>query len=147
MITDTIKKQIVEAMKAKDDVRVATLKLLASELHNGLIEKKREALTADEEIAVVKKEAKKRKDAIDAYNKAGAKERAEKEAKELKILQAYLPEEMGDEELEKIVDEAIKQTGASSMADMGKVMGVAMGKTKGQADGNRVSAIVKEKLS
>lgn len=147
MIADTIKKQIVEAMKAKDEMKVATLKLLASELHNALIDKKREALTADEEIAIVKREAKKRKDAIDAYKKAGADKRAEREEEELAILQVYLPKEMGDDELEKIVDEAIKQTGASSMGDMGKVMGVAMGKTKGKADGNRVSAIVRKKLS
>jgi len=147
MINDTIKKQIVEAMKAKDEVRVATLKLLASELHNAVIANKREALTAEDELVIVKREAKKRKDAIEAYKKAGADKRTEREAKELVILQEFLPEEMGEEELEKIVDEVVTQTKASTMSDMGKVMGAVMGKTKGQADGNKVSALVRKKLA
>ena len=92
MITDTIKKQIVEAMKARDEVRLSTLKLLSAALTNAEIAKRAKVgadpkaykLTKEEEIQVVQKEAKKRKDAIEAYEKAGAKDRAEKEKKELK---------------------------------------------------------------
>lgn len=139
--------KIKEAMKSGDKVRLSTLKLLSAALHSAVIEKKREALTPQEELAVVKSEAKKRKDAIEAYKKAGAHDRAKAEEAELKILQEYLPEELSDEKLNKIVDTAITSLGAKSMADMGKVMGVAMGKTDGRADGNRVSALVKKKLA
>jgi uncharacterized protein YqeY len=146
MIKDSIKKQIIEAMKAKDEIKLSTLKLLSSALHNAEIDKQRD-LTEDEEIEVVKREAKKRKDAIEAYEKASADDRAEKEKKELAILQEYLPEEMSDSDLEKIVDEVISETKASTMQDMGKVIGAVMGKVKGQADGKKVSEMVRSKLS
>ena len=146
MITDTIQKQITEAMKARDEIRLSTLKLLSSFLHNAKIDKRGE-LTEEEEIVVVKKEAKKRKDAIEIYERVGEKERAEREKKELAILETYLPQEMGDEELEKIVEATINELGAKSLADMGRLMGAVMGKVGGQADGTRVSAMVKEKLS
>ncbi|MEJ2348045.1 MAG: GatB/YqeY domain-containing protein [Patescibacteria group bacterium] len=146
MIKDSIKKQIIEAMKAKDEIKLSTLKLLSSALHNAEIEKQRD-LTEEEEIEIVKREAKKRKDAIEAYEKAKATDRAEKEKKELAILQEYLPEEMPDSELEKIVDEVISETKASSMQDMGRVIGAVMGKAKGKADGKKVSEMVRSKLS
>ncbi len=146
MIADTITKQITEAMKAHDEVRLSTLRLLSSALNYEKIEKQHD-LTEEEELVVVRKQAKERRDAIEIYEKAGAHERAEKEKAELKILEEYLPSQMSDSDLEKIVDEAIKTTGASSMSDMGKVIGVVMGKTNGQADGSRVSALAKLKLS
>lgn len=146
MITDTIKKQIVEAMKAKDELRVSTLKLLSSALYNAQI-KKREKLSETEELEIVRREAKQRKDAIEAYEKAGAKERAEKENKELQILQEYLPKDLSDEELGKIVDEVISSIEATDMKDMGKAIGAVLGKCKGQADGKKVSEMVRSKLS
>lgn len=147
MIKDTLQKQIIEAMKAKDEIKVMTLRMLSAAITNAEIEKKREALTKEEEMAVVKREAKKRKDAIEAYKKAGAMKRAKKEEKELSILSKFLPEEMSDETLKKIVEETVGEMDTPSMADMGKIMGVVMNKVKGQADGNRVSALVKQKLS
>jgi hypothetical protein len=146
MITDKIKKQIIEAMKAKDEIRLSTFKLLSSALYNAQI-KKREELSEEEELEIVKQEAKKRKDAIEVYEKAGATERAEKEKKELKILQEYLPEELSDEELKKIVDEVVSSMGATNMQDMGKAIGAVLGKCKGQADGKKVSEMVRSKLS
>ena len=154
MITDSIGKRITEAMKARDEIRLSTLKLLSSELHNQKIAKQKD-LTQEEELEVVRREAKKRKDAIDIYEKvlrqnsgqAGAKDRADKEKKELEILQEFLPAQLSDEVLVGIVDEAIKQIGANSMADMGKVIGFVMKKASGQVDGGRVSQLVKEKLS
>jgi hypothetical protein len=146
MITKKVKKQITEALKARDQLRMSTLKLLASALHNAQI-KKQEDLTEEEELEIVRREAKKRKDAIEAYEKAGAGERAEKEKEELAILQEYLPKDLTDEEIEKIVDEVISSTGATSMQDMGKVIGEAVGKCKGKADGKKVSEIVRTKLS
>jgi len=146
MIATTITGKIGEAMKAHDEVRLSTLRMLSSALNYEQIAKQHE-LTEEEELVVVRKEAKKRKDAIEAYTQANAPDRAAKEAAELKILQEYLPAEMNDADLEKLVTEAIAQTGATQMSDMGKVIGLVMGKAEGKADGSRVSAMVKAKLT
>lgn len=146
MIADSITKQIGQAMKAHDEIRLSTLRLLSSALNYEFIAKQHE-LNEEEELTVVKHEAKKRKDAIEAYEKAGAQDRADKEKQELKILEEFLPAQMSDEELGEIVAEAVTQTGAKTPADIGKVMGVAMKKVAGRADGGRVSALVKAKLT
>ncbi|OGM11020.1 hypothetical protein A2Z22_04115 [Candidatus Woesebacteria bacterium RBG_16_34_12] len=146
MISETIQKQIHQAMKAKASLRLETLKMLSTALTNAEIAKKRVKLTEEEEIKVVKSEAKKRKDAIELYKKGEALDKAKKEELELKILEEYLPEEMAESELEKIVTETIQETGTNSIADMGKVMGAVMAKVAGKADGGRVSEIVKKKL-
>jgi len=145
MISDTITPKIAEAMKARDEIRLSTLRLLSSALNYEFIAKQH-VLTEEEELAVVRREVKKRKDAIEAYEKAGAKERAEKEKKEMAVLEEYLPAQMSDSELIKIVDEAISVSGATSMADMGKVMGAVVPKVAGRADGGRISKLVSEKL-
>jgi uncharacterized protein YqeY len=146
MIVDTINQKIAEALKARDEIRLSTLRLLSSALNYEFIAKQHK-LSEEEELVVVGREAKKRKDAIEAYEKVGAKDRADKEKKELAILEEYLPEQMSDEELVKIVDEAVSETGAKAPSDMGRVMGAVMAKVKGRAEGGRVSALVKEKLS
>ena len=97
MISNTIGEKIAQAMKARDELRLSTLKMLSAALTNAEIEKKREKLTEEEELKVVRSEAKKRKDAAEAYTKAGAKDRADKEKKELEILREYLPKELSDE--------------------------------------------------
>jgi len=145
MIADTITQKIGEALKAKQEIRLSTLRLLSSALNYEFIAKQHK-LDEQEEIVVVRKEAKKRKEAIEAYEKAGATDRAQKEQKELEILQEFLPPEMSEEELEKIVTETILKTNASSISDMGKVIGIVMGKVKGTVEGSRVSLLVKEKL-
>ncbi len=155
MIATAITNLIGEALKAHDEVRLSTLRMLSSALNYEKIAKQHE-LSTDEEIVVVRKEAKKRKDAIEAFRQAQGKptssltpleDRIKKEEAELKILAEYLPVEMADEELEKLVIEAIAQTGATQMSDMGRVIGIVMGKTGGKADGGRVSAMVKAKLT
>ena len=146
MIADTITQKIAEAMKARDEIRLSTLRLLSSALNYEFIAKQHK-LSEEEELVVVAKEAKKRKDAIEAYEKVGAKDRAEKEQKELLVLEEYLPEQMSDAELTGIVDEAISETGAKAITDMGRVMAAIMSKVQGRADGGRVSTQVKEKLS
>ena len=133
-------------MKAKDEILLSTMRLLLSALNYEKIAKQHD-LSEEEELAVVRREAKKRKDAIEAYTKAGATERAEKEKKELVILQEYLPAQMGDEELEQIIQESISQLQPQGMQDMGKVIGAVLGKTKGLADGAKVSELVKQKLT
>lgn len=146
MISDTINKKITEAMKAGDKVRVSTLRMLSSALHNEEIAK-REGLDEENELKIVQKEVKKRKDAIEAYKKAGAKEKAELEEKELEVLKDFLPEQLSNEELEKEVELAIKETGANSATQMGEVIGKVKAKVGGRAEGSKIAELVKEKLT
>lgn len=146
MISQEIKSQIIEAMKAHNSILMDTLKMLSSELHNEEIAKQHE-LSEEEEMAVVRREVKKRKDAIEAYQKANQPDRAESEKSEMEILQKYLPAQMSESELEKIVTDSINESGATEMKDMGKVIGLVMQKAAGRADGSTVSALVREKLS
>lgn len=145
MISDNLKEKIADAMKAKDTLRVSTLRMLSSELHNMEIEK-RGKLSEDDEISVVQREIKKRKDAIEAYQKAKATEREDEEKKELEILFEFLPEQLSEKEIDTLLDEAVKKTNASQIQDMGKVIGFVMGKAKGKVDGSLVAAKAKEKL-
>lgn len=146
MITDTINQKIAEALKAHDEIRLSTLRLLSSAFNYEFI-RLQHKLNEDEEIVVVRREAKKRKEAIEAYKKAGYEDRAQKEEKELVILQEFLPAEITDSEIEKLVDEAIAQINPSGISDMGKVIGFVKEKTKGAADGAKVAAYVRTKLS
>jgi uncharacterized protein YqeY len=150
MISDTINKEIATALKKQDKLRVSVLRMLSSAINYKRIEKQQD-LSKEEEILVVKAEAKKRKDAIEIYrkvqNEAQVKEKLEREKEELKILKEYLPEEMSDNEISKLAEAAIKETGAKTLPDMGKVIGLVMKKSKGRADGAKVSALVKSKLT
>lgn len=146
MLVDQIKSDLKNAQLNKEELRVSTLRLLVSEIKYSEIDKVSE-LSDEEVVVVIRREVKKRKEAALGFRSGNREEAALKEEAELKILGSYLPAQMSQEDLSKIVDEAITEIGASSLADMGKVMGVAMGKVKGQADGGTVSAIVKEKLS
>src|SRR5258708_1739682 len=144
MLVETLKQKIQEAMKSGDAVKLSTLKLLFSELHNYQIDHPQ--MTKEEELVVIKKEAKKRKDAIESYKKAGANDRAAQEEAELKILEEYLPEQMSDEELRKIIDQVFTEVSPEGIKDMGKVIGLVMAKAKGNADGGKVAQLVKAKL-
>lgn len=129
----------------RDNIRLNVVRLLKSALKNFQIEVGHE-LSPQEMLSVIQKEAKKRQDSISAYTKAGRDDLATEEQNELKVIEAYLPEQLSDEELSKIVDQVIRETGATGMADMGKVIGVVVAKAVGRADGGRISGIVKSKL-
>ncbi len=144
-ILDQLIGQINEAMKARDSVRVSTLRMLLSELKNVKIDKP--DMKEADELAVVRKEVKKRMDAIEAYEKAGRVELADQEKKEMQILKEYLPKDLSDQELYKLVDEVIAETGVSAVSQMGEVIGQVIKKSQGRADGARVAALVKEKLT
>jgi uncharacterized protein YqeY len=133
-------------MKAKDEVRLATLKLLSSELHNEWIAKQHN-LSEEEELVVVRREVKKRKDAVDSYEKVGRPDRAETEKAEMAILEEFLPAQMSDEELNQLISESINQLSVTGMAEMGKVIGAVKAKAVARADGARIANMVKEKLS
>jgi uncharacterized protein YqeY len=146
MIVPTLQQKIGEALKAHDEIRLSTLRLLSSAMNYERIAKQHD-LNEEEELNVVRKEAKMRKDAIEAYEKAGAQDRADKEKTELEILEVYLPKQMSDEELSTIVDEVLSTMNITSPAEMGKAIGAVMAKVKGVADGSRVSTLIKEKLA
>jgi len=103
--------------------------------------------TEEDILTVIQNQAKQRRDSIEQFKIAQRQELVDKETKELEFLSVYLPEQMSEEEITKLVKEAITQTGATSMADMGKLMGALMPKVKGKADGNLVSGIVKKELT
>ena len=132
-------------MRTKDEIKLSTLRFLLAPVHNLKIEK---GTLADEDIvSVVQKQIKQRKESIEGFKQGGRDEMVKKENQEMEILQQYLPEQMSDADIEHIVDNAIKETSASSPQDMGKVMGVLSGKLRGKADMGLVSSLVKKKLS
>ena len=145
MIAQTLQGKIGESMKAHDEIRTSTLRLLLSAFNYEKIDKQHE-LNDEEELIVIRREAKKRRESIEMYRKAGAEDRAAKEETELKILQEYLPPEMSEDELAKIIDEAFTQIKPASIADMGKVIGFVKEKAPG-ADGGKIAEIVRAKLS
>ena len=137
-----------DAMKAGDAIKRDSLRMLDAMIKNTEIEKmkKEEGLADAEILEVLARAVKQRKDSVAQYTAGGRPELAEKENKEIEILMQYMPEQMGDDKVREIVKEVISQTGASGKADIGKVMGAAMGKLKGQADGNDVKRIAEELL-
>jgi uncharacterized protein len=149
----TLKQKIYDdlkaAMKAGDTAKRDTLRMIDSMIKNTEIEKlKRDAGLSDEEVQeVIARAIKQRKDAISQYETGGRLDLVEKEAKEIEILSAYMPEQLSEEEVVKVVKDLIDQLGVTSKADMGKVMGPAMGKLKGKADGQMVRKIVEESLA
>jgi len=148
MLKDKIQEDLKASMFARDELKTSTLRLLLSSLKNYEIEKGLNYEANDEDVlTIIGREIKKRKEAVEAYTQAGREESAQKEQTELDILGAYQPEQMNEDEIRKIVKNAIEQTGATSMQDMGKLMGVIMPQVKGKADGNLVNKIVRENLS
>ncbi|OGH42442.1 MAG: aspartyl-tRNA amidotransferase [Candidatus Levybacteria bacterium RIFCSPLOWO2_02_FULL_36_8b] len=143
-----LQEELKQSMLARNELKTSVLRMLLSAINYQEIQKGGAGYEANEEdvMSVVQKEAKQRRDSIEEFTKAGRQELADKEQKELEILQKYLPEQLSEEEIKKLVDEAISQTGASNISDMGNVMGALMPKTKGKADGSLVSKIVKESL-
>ena len=145
-LKEQIQKDFIEAFKAKDAVKSSALKMLQAEIKNTEI-KKQNPLDDGEVVQVAAKEAKKRKDAMEIYEKENRKEMYENEKAEFEILSRYLPEQMKEEEIRKLVKDAIGKTSALSAEDIGKVMGVLMPQVRGKADGSLVNKIVKESLS
>lgn len=136
---------IKTAMKAKDRETLSVLRMLKTAVQNDQLKIGRE-LTAEEEIAVLSREMKQRKEALAEFEKAGREDLAEKATAEIAVVTKYLPEQLSDEALRVIVQEAIMETQATNLQAFGKVMGVVMPKVKGKADGNLVNAMVKELL-
>lgn len=160
-ISEKIQNDFKEAFKAKNQIKLSTLKMLRAEIHNaeiakhtrlvkssdgGIVEDESCELNDEEILQVISREIKKRKDAVDVYAKASREEMAEKEKEEMAILADYMPEQMKEEELKELIKNAIKDIGASGPKDTGKVMAMVMAQVKGKADGSIVGKIVKEYL-
>ena len=148
MTKQELKEELKQSMLARDTEKTSTLRMVISALGYYEIEKGGAGYEATEEDveAVLQKQAKQRRDSIEQFKTGNRPELAEKEAKELALIEAYLPKQMDKEELKKLVDEAVTTTGATNAADLGKVMGALMPKVKGKADGGLVSKLVREKL-
>ncbi|MFH1829709.1 MAG: GatB/YqeY domain-containing protein [Pseudomonadota bacterium] len=146
LLKQEINKQLKEAMKAKDTLRLNCLRLMIAALKNQEIEKRGE-LDDAESLKVLSKLAKQRNESIEIYKNAGRTELADKESAELALIESFLPKALSDEELSKLVDETIKEVEACDPKDMGKVMKVIGPKVAGRADGKKVSEAVRATLA
>jgi uncharacterized protein YqeY len=132
-------------MRSRDRPRTEALRMLSAALKNDEIERGR-TLSEDEEMAVLRRQLKQREESVEAFRNAGRDEQAQTEKAEVEIVRGYLPTPLSDEEMIRIVDVAIDETGATSMRDMGAVMGRANALAGNRADGRRLSALARERL-
>jgi uncharacterized protein YqeY len=147
-LKSTLKHDLHDAMRARETVTISTLRMALTAISNEEVAgTSARELSDAETLKVLAKEAKKRKESATAYREANRPELAEREEAELVVLQAYLPEQLGDDELTAIVDRAVAQVGATSMAQMGQVMKLAQAEAAGRADGGALAAKVKARLA
>lgn len=149
MLKQKVQDDLKQAMIARDELKLSTIRMLKSAIQYYEIQKGGAGYEATDEdiIEVIGREIKKRRESIEMYKQGGRQDLADKEQKEAKILEQYLPEQISEDEIRKFVEEIISQTGASTIADMGRVMGALMPKVKGKADSTLVSNIVRAALS
>jgi len=148
-LSEKIQIDLRNAQKAKDELKVSTLRLLLSAIKNFEIAKQGTSYTANDQevVSVIGKEVKQRKEAIEQFKKGDRQDLVDKETNELKILEEYLPQQLSEEEIKELVDKKISKLGATSTSDIGRVMGVLLGELKGKADMGLVNRVVKEKLT
>src|SRR3954467_849042 len=145
-LVEQLEQEVKDAMLARDNDRRDALRLILSSLKSAEKELLR-PLTEDEELQVLQRERKKRIEAAEAFRSGGREEQAEKEEAELDVLEEFMPEPLSEDELERIIDDAIAENGATSMRDMGRVMKDVMPQIAGRADGSAVSQMLREKLA
>lgn len=145
-LLEQIETDLNNALKAGDQAKLSVLRLLKNALKNARINSGKD-LTETDEVTILQKEAKQRRESIASFEQANRADLADKEKAELKIIEKYLPAGLSENELIQMIDSAIAETGASGPADMGKVMGNLSPKIAGRADGAQVASLVKQKLS
>ncbi|MFD1066356.1 GatB/YqeY domain-containing protein [Oceanobacillus locisalsi] len=145
-LLDRLNQDMKQAMKNKDKETLSVIRMVKASVQNESIKLGKDTLTEDEELTILSREVKQRKDSLQEFKDAGREDLVDKTEKELEILEKYLPKQLSDEELRSIIQEAIKEVNAASMKDMGKVMGSVMPKVKGQADGSKIKQIVEQEL-
>ena len=145
MLRETLDSDLKEAMRNKEALKRTVLRTMLSEIRNAEINSQ---TTLDDEgiISVLTKQVQQRKDSVEAYEAANRQDLVAKESEEINIISVYLPEQLPQEEIEQIIDSAISQSGASSLDDIGKIMGLVMPQVRGRADGKIVNTIVTSKL-
>ncbi|MFS0672854.1 GatB/YqeY domain-containing protein [Ornithinibacillus sp. 179-J 7C1 HS] len=136
-----------QAMKNKDKERLSVIRMVKASLQNESIKLGKSELSEDEDLSILSRELKQRKDSLQEFKSAGRDDLVEKLETEIKIIEEYMPEQLSDEELSVIIQETIRETGASSKQDMGKVMSRIMPKVKGKADGSKINKLVQEHLN
>jgi len=144
-LQNDIEKDFKEAMTQKKEIDVSVLRLIKSAIHNQMIADKKKELSDEEVMAVITNQAKRRKESIEAFTKGDREELAVKERAELQIIEKYLPEQLSEEEIKKVVQDIIGKSGDNP--NFGAVMGLTMAQLKGQADGKMVTQIVKAELA
>lgn len=145
MLQNQIKEEMRDAMKARHEVKLRVLRGIMAAFTNELVAKKRkpdEELSDDEALLVIKRAAKQRQDSIEQFNKGGRTDLAETEEEELKVLEGYMPEMMGEDEIRKVAEAKKTELGVDDKAKMGMLMGAVMSELKGKADGNSVKAVI-----
>lgn len=146
-IRDQVMADVKDAMKSKDQLKLNTLRFLQAAVKNREIELRPNPITSDEVMGVIKKLVKQRKESIEQYQAGGRQDLADQEAAELKVLEGYLPAQMGRDQIEKVVTEVIAALGAKTVKDMGPVMKEVVSRTAGTADNKTVSELIKSKLT
>ena len=146
-LKDQIRADLKEAMKAKEKERTGTIRMLLAAIQTAETEGSKHEVDDAEVQKIIAREIKKRRESADIYTTNGRDDLAEAELTEASILEVYQPKQLDDDELAKLIDEAIAETGAESMAQMGQVMKAATAKAEGRADGKRLSEAVKARLS
>jgi len=145
-LKETLSSDIIKATKSGEKIRLETVRTLRAQLLEKEISKRPNPLTSEEEIGVLSSAAKKRKESIELFEKAGRIDLAEKEKDELKIIEEYLPRQLASDEIGIIITKIIKDSGANSVKDFGKIMPLVMKELKGKADGKLITEIVKQSL-
>ncbi|MBB6285022.1 MULTISPECIES: GatB/YqeY domain-containing protein [Geobacillus] len=146
-LLDRLNDDMKQAMKNKEKEKLSVLRMLKAALQNEAIKLGKSPLTEDEELTVLSRELKQRKDSLQEFENAGRSDLVEKAKTEIEIVQSYMPKPLTEDELRELIQQTIKEVGASSKADMGKVMGAIMPKVKGKADGSLVNKLVQQQLS
>ncbi len=147
MLEEQLQKDYIQAMKNRDAVKASTVNFLRAHLKNVRIDKRSETLEDKDVVVVIKKQIKQRQESIEQYQKGGRMDLAEKESAEMNILKSYLPEELSEQAIQQFVEQAIRETGAQSMKDMGNVIKAVAAKAQGRADNRVVSELVKKTLA
>ena len=146
-IVELLNQDMKQAMKDKDKVKLGVIRMVKASMQNEAIKLQKDALSEEEELTVLARELKQRKDSLHEFKEAEREDLVSKLEDEINIIQAYMPEQLSDEELEELVVQTIEEVQAQSKKDMGKVMSALMPKVKGKAEGSRVNQLVQKNLS
>jgi uncharacterized protein YqeY len=144
-VQEKLDEDMKDALRAGDKLRLSAIRLLRSQLKNEAIQRQRE-LTEDEELSVLSSAVKMRKEAIEKFKEGNRQDLVEQEQAELAVVRSYLPEPLSEEEISRLIDAVVRQTGATAISDLGSVMREIMPQVRGRADGGFVNKLVREKL-